>query len=364
MKVLIAAGLFPPETGGPATYAALIARELPQQEIETAVLPFSTVRGLPPVIRHIAYAFLLFRRSRGVDVIFAQDAVSVGLPARIVCMLTMKRFALRVGGDFAWEQGVQRYGVTDVLDDFVQKRQHGRVRRLQRIQSWVSRGADVVIVPSRYLKRIVETWGVEEPRIKVVYSAFVPASEAMKEDKESLRKRLGINGSAIVSAGRLVPWKGMQALIEIISSMPLVSLYIAGEGPELASLQALAKTTGVAERVHFLGALERSRLFEYIRAADVFVLNTGYEGMSYQLLEVMSLGTPIVTTPVGGNPEIIENGKEGVLVPFNDINALRTAINAVLSGDTRAMTAAAREKTAQFSSERMLKDTANILNSL
>ena len=103
MKILIATGLYPPDIGGPATYTALLEKELPQHGIEVTVAPFSSVRHLPKGIRHVAYFLTLMRMSRNVSFIYALDPVSVGVPALFASILRFKPFILSVRGDYAWE---------------------------------------------------------------------------------------------------------------------------------------------------------------------------------------------------------------------------------------------------------------------
>ena len=122
MKILVATGLYPPEGGGPATYAKVLFDELPQKGVETTVLPFSRVRKYPPIVRHIVYFFLCLRESKGASIIYALDPVSVGLPASLAAFVTRKKFAVKIVGDYAWEQGMQRFGVTALLDDFLKKK--------------------------------------------------------------------------------------------------------------------------------------------------------------------------------------------------------------------------------------------------
>ena len=98
-KILIATGIYPPDMGGPATYSKLLADELPKRGIEVRVLTFGAVRHLPKVIRHLAYFFKTLSQGREVDIIYAQDPVSVGLPALWAARLLGKRFLLRLGGD-------------------------------------------------------------------------------------------------------------------------------------------------------------------------------------------------------------------------------------------------------------------------
>jgi len=94
---------------------------------------------------------------------------------------------------------------------------------------------------------------------------------------------------------------------------------------------ALASKLGVAGRVQFLGNVPYERIPALIRAAEVFILNSEYEGLSHTLLEVSALGTPIVCTGVCGNPEVVEDGVNGLLVPSGDSAALGAAIAKLLA---------------------------------
>ena len=164
-----------------------------------------------------------------------------------------------------------------------------------------------------------------------------------------------------------MPWKGFAALIDImpdiLKEFPDAKLYIAGDGPDRGALRLQIANCKLQTHIVFLGALPRETLLRYTKAADLFALNTGYEGFSHQLLEVMSVGTPIVSTDICGNPELIENGKEGILVSFNNKAELTGAILGVLRWqiDTGALTREAKQKALQFSKERMITETMNIL---
>src|SRR3990167_7698484 len=98
MRILIATGLYPPESGGPATYARLLEEYLPARGFGVSVLPFSRVRHLPLGVRHMAYFFRCFCMTFRADVVFAQDTVSVGLPAALATRLAGKKFLVRVPG--------------------------------------------------------------------------------------------------------------------------------------------------------------------------------------------------------------------------------------------------------------------------
>ncbi len=373
MRIIIATPLYPPEIGGPATYAKTLEGELPQLGVEAHVVVFSLTKNFPKYLRHIAYAYHLFRATSGADIILALDPVSVGLPAAVVALLCRKKLVVKVVGDYAWEQGQQRFGVKVNLDEFVKMPSTkflAQVGFLRMVQKFVAHRATHIIVPSKYLKCIVVAWGIPSEKVAVIYNAFAGIAEMPACDE--VRRELGIPPSApvLVSAGRLVPWKGFPMLIEVVGELhtqyPDVKLFIAGGGPDEAELQKLIVEKNCAGSVVLLGNTDRAKLMKYVRAADCFVLNTGYEGLSHQLLEVLAVGSPIVTTRVGGNVELVEDGVTGLLVPFNDEAKLREAILRVLQDTKQAVDMALRGKefVSQFTVVRMVKETAEFLEIL
>jgi len=328
IRILIATGVYPPESGGPATYAKLLEERLPALGFSVSVLPFSRVRHLPKIIRHAAYFWKCFRMVRGADVVYALDTVSVGFPSALAAKVLRKKFVVRVPGDYVWEQARQRFGVSDELDEF-QKKSYGlRVGILRAVQRFVVRSARTVVVPSEYMQNIVAQWGVSS---KVIYSSIDPASayELPKNRPE---------GFLVVSSGRRVPWKNF-------------------DGIE----RAVAKE----KNWHFFLAenLPRAQALGWVKAADVFVLNSTYEGLSHALVEAMALGTPVVATSVGGNPELIEDKVDGLLVPPGDDNALYAALKRVEEDRESALARAqsARAKLGRFSIERTIEKLAPLL---
>ena len=127
----------------------------------------------------------------------------------------------------------------------------------------------------------------------------------------------------VLSVARLVPEKGLDMVIEACAAAgrPLV---IAGCGPEQAALEALAAALGAD--VRFTGLLGREALDELYREASVVVLGSRREGLPNVLLEAMAHGRPVVATPVGGIPDLIDDGVNGMLVPVGDPVALAAVL--------------------------------------
>ena len=367
MKILIATGIYPPEIGGPATYSKLLHDMLPDKGIETKVLPFSSVGFAPKILKHVLYFFKVLKEGRSVDIIYAQDSVSVGFVSVFAARLMRKKFIVKIVGDHAWEQGMQRYGVTDLLDEFSTKHGYGVVVELfKKLQTYSAKHADGVVVPSNYLKGIVSNWGIDPRKVTIVYNAFDRPSCRIPE-KTELRKKYNLTGPTIISAGRLVPWKGFEELIDVFIEVRKkyhdARLIIVGDGSSRRVLEKKIEQLKLQENVILTGKLPQEELYEYVVAADVFVLNTSYEGLSHQLLEVMYLKTPIVTTKVGGNPELISDGKSGILTPYNDLSAICGAIERILSDDPLKikLTENAHAKVAEFTQESMLNNISDYL---
>ena len=366
MKVLIATGLFPPESGGPATYSKVLLDELPKRGIEVEILPFREVRKYPNVIRQIVYAWLVFWRGRKVDLIYAQDTTSVGWPACFANFFLRKKFVVRIPGDQVWEQGVQRFNVHELLDDFPKwsKSWHAYLTFLRFLQQITVSRADHVVVPSRYLAKVVQKWEIEKKKISVVYNSIEPVTVGLKQ---VIRGLLKFKGELIISSGRLVPWKGFDVLIRIVAKLkknrPDLKLLIVGGGPDDEKLESLAKELGVEDSVIFTHRVENAVALRYMRAADVFVLNTKYEGFSHTLLEAAIVGVPIVTTKIGGNPEFIDDSINGYLIKPDDEKTFEKRITALLDSPTlrTKISGAAKRKVEKFSVNRMVDETESIL---
>lgn len=365
MRIVVATPLYPPEPGGPATYAKLLEEGLPERGIEMSLITFGAVKHLPKGIRHLAYFWRVLSAARGADLIYALDASSVGFPAMLAATFARKPLVVKIVGDAAWEQGRQRFGVTQTLDEFVRESKvPPALVRLRRMQARVAMRAKIVVVPSRYLKGIVQAWGIPEEKIVVIWNAIQeePAGDA-PQMIAALPKPL------IVSVGRLVPWKGFSELIEAVRMVRergiSASLAIAGDGPERDRLEKEAREK-LAGGFAFAGALPHAHTLSAMREADVFVLDSAYEGLSHVLIEALDSGAAIVASDIPGNREVIEHEKNGLLVRPGDVDALAHALERLLSHEPlRAQLAAAAKKRARdFSRQSMLDAVAALLNTI
>ena len=192
----------------------------------------------------------------------------------------------------------------------------------------------------------------------MIYNAVRFGRRPQPTDRETARFALRLPPDALVlgTLGRLTEQKGQRLLLQAVAALardlPDLVLFLAGAGPLRDDLEAEAARLGLADRVRFLGLRrDRPTLFA---AMDVFVLPSRWEGLSLALVEAMGAGRAVVATDVGGNPEVVHNGRTGLLVRPNDADALADAIGTLCRDhDLRAALgdAAAVDARARFSIE-------------
>jgi glycosyltransferase involved in cell wall biosynthesis len=235
---------------------------------------------------------------------------------------------------------------------------HGRGRggaRRPRASEW--RRTDAVVVVSEAVIPEIES-PIVHGRISVIKNGVEASKPSCRREEIRARLELGDRPTGIIAA-RLDGLKGHDTLLRALArvrqrSLP-VTVLIAGDGAERPALETLARDLGLGgESVRFLGF--RSDVGDLLAAADFFVLPSLTEGLPLSILEAMSHGLPIIATPVGGIPEVVRDGEEGVLVPVGDEAVLAAAISR-LAGDSdaaRRLGRCGRERVrTEFSFERM-----------
>ena len=141
----------------------------------------------------------------------------------------------------------------------------------------------------------------------------------------------------ILFVGRLAPQKNVDLLLRAFALLahPQAQVIIAGDGPLRGELEASALRLGIADRVRFLGWIDRERMPQIYHQSTVMVLPSHYEGMSNVVLEAMAAGLPVIATAVEGMSELITDGRTGLTVPPGDPDALAQAIHQLLNQPSR-----------------------------
>ncbi|MCI4368721.1 MAG: glycosyltransferase family 4 protein [Thermoplasmata archaeon] len=158
-------------------------------------------------------------------------------------------------------------------------------------------------------------------------------------DGDTVRRQLHLEGKRVLAfTGRLVPHKGVDGILRALADLPDdVALLVVGRGPRLAALTALAGRLGVEERVRFCPEVSDEELPNYLRVADVFVFpsQNRLEGFGLVVAEAMACGLPVIVADMPGVREVIEPGREGLLVEPLIENDLTEKIRRLLDDPER-----------------------------
>jgi len=214
------------------------------------------------------------------------------------------------------------------------------------------RAAAMVAVSSLDARRMVEIEHLPRDKVRVIPNGIVTPRVA---DPLALRRALAIDPEVPVIGfvGRLRPEKRVDLILTAAATLlgeRKVHVVLVGAGPEEATLRDQVREASIADAVTFLGF--RADATTLAAGFDVAVLASDREGAPLTLLEYMALGRPIVTTSVGGIPEIVEDGRDAVLVPPGDAASLASAIGRLLDDPAERLrlgSEAAARQAAQFS---------------
>lgn len=262
-------------------------------------------------------------------------------PTMILAMLWMRLhripFYMEVDGGLIRQEGKGKYRVKKTLVGMASQ--------------WLSTGDST----TRYLTH----YGAKEEKVyrypfSSLYARDIREEIAGAEEKQQLRKKLGIKESRVIlSIGQFIPRKGFDVLMHSAVQLPEdTGVYIVG-GEATEDYYRLREELGLS-RVHFLGFQKKENLADYYRAADLFVLPTREDIWGLVINEAMAYGLPVVTTDrcVAGLT-LVEDGVNGYLVPIDREEMLAQKLDALLAGDHRQMGCRALETIRPYTIENM-----------
>jgi len=283
-----------------------------------------------------------------------------------VAKYVMKKvYVVKITGDIPWEYARSHGLIRDNINDFQDKKYGLKIELLRRLQNLVVKKADLIITPSVYLRNLVVGWGGYQEKVRVIHNAVEFHGEIMA--KEEARKVLNYTGKNIMTVARLVPWKGTDILIDLVSKFgDGTFLRIVGDGPEKEKLMRLAQEKNVVNRISFIGILKREDVMMHLRASDIFILDSEYEGFSHVLVEAMNCGVPVIASDACGNPEIIEDGVDGFLVPLHDPSRMEGIVREIFGGrmSTDGIVNNAFRKCEKYSFDKMIEETESIFKGI
>jgi glycosyltransferase involved in cell wall biosynthesis len=315
-------------------------------------------RRAPRGLRHLRVAATVARRARAADVVYATSMVR---RAAAGAALARRPLVVKLVSDEVYERARRAGWFAESLEDF--QRLHGgvRLRALRRSRTAALRRAAHVLCPSAYLREIALSWGLQPDRVSVVPNA-APELPVLPS-RDDARAQLGVTGPVLGFAGRLTRQKELDVALRALAETPGLTLVVLGDGPEREPLTRLAGELGVDGRVRFLGSGGRDDVLRLFRGVDAAVLSSGWENLPHTVVEALAVGTPVVATAVGGVPEIVKDGENGLLVPPGSPAALAAALRRLLAdtGLRDRLAASAAPSVAHLAEERILERVEGVL---
>jgi glycosyltransferase involved in cell wall biosynthesis len=338
VKVVIVSGIWPPDVGGPASHAPefaafLLGRGHAVEAVTTAAVapelreyPIHWVsRRLPVGLRHAAVSASIARRAATSDVVYATSMLG---RASLASALARSPVVVKLVADEAYERAQRLRLFEGDLDEFQRFPGGARVRLLRQARNRMLRRVDALVCPSAYLASLAVAWGVQEERVTVVPNA-APPLPALPQ-REEARAAFGVAGPTLAFAGRITRQKALNVALDALARVEGVSLLVAGDGPDLPAVRRQATERGLDGRVRFVGSLGRDDVLALFRAADASLLSSSWENFPHTVVEALAVGTPVIATAVGGVPELVRDGSNGLLVPAGEAGALADAIRRVV----------------------------------
>ena len=373
MRILIVTGIFPPDIGGPATYVPRIAQFLSSRGHQVTVLtlsvdlnhddqsyPFRLIRvrrRVWPPVRAALIVLKILGLARTTDVLFVNGLY---LETAMSNLLGRKPLVLKIVGDPAWEPASRKGWIEDDFETFQITRYGLLIEIFKSLRGWWTKRADKVIVPSRYLGQYAAKWGASERNVVLIYNA--PENTIVASPAEAPLN----TPFKLVTVARLVPWKRVDKILDAIADMPQAGLVVVGDGPLRSTLDEHSKALQISDRVYFAGARTKPETMGLMATCDVFVLNSTYEGFPHVVLEAMSIGLPVVATPAGGTPEVVEDGQSGRLVSLDNDASLKEALVSLDASPAlrRHLSEGGKRVVKRFSEDQMLEQTEAVLQSV
>ena len=235
-----------------------------------------------------------------------------------------------------------------------------RVGPFRHVERGLSRLADRVIAITDALRDFtVDRVGVDAKKVETIHYGLddLPAAWGVNPPDD-----VPAGARVLLSVARLTGQKGVDVAVRALPLLPDDTvLVVLGEGPERATLEALARELGVADRVFLPGRVPD--VAAWLRRATVFVHPARWEGFGLGVLEAMLAGLPVVASRVSSLPELVIDGETGVLVPPDDASALALGVAKAL--ELPLLGNAGRERAKrEFSVARMADRTAELYRSL
>jgi glycosyltransferase involved in cell wall biosynthesis len=325
MRIAFLTGIWPPDVGGPATHGPDFSRFLLARGHEVVVVTMGdgepadrpcrvevVPRRWPFPIRYGLVALRGARAARRADVLYA--SATLGASA-LASLLSRRPLVAKLTSDPAYERA-RRYGLFGGDSVAFQTARSLPVRLLKALRNASLRRARTIVVPSAFLADIAGRWGLDRARIQVLTNPAPPPRDVEPEQ---------LPPGTFVFVGRLTEAKDLPTAFAAVEQVEGARLVVVGDGPDREELDRLA-----GDRVELRGALPRDEALRVVAGAEAALLSSAWENLPHSAVEALSVGVPVVATAVGGVPEVVHDGVNGLLVPPRRPDELAAAMRRVL----------------------------------
>lgn len=293
-SILIAASIYPPDPGGPALHAKKQYEFFQSEGFQVELVALAHYRKFPKGIRHLFFFVALCIKALRVDVVYAHDALGVGLPATLVSKLLRKKLLIRIGGDLLWEREAETGRTKLSMGEWYEQKLY-RVLMSYTLITFVLNSADRIIVPATLLKQIYSiNYGVPEEKIIVVANPIPPIDSQAVDD----------NQKTIVYASRLVTYKNIQFVIEsmanILPQFPAISFVVFGDGPERIHLENRVRELGMNNQIIFRGTVSQDEVMNTIKRSLITLAPALTEFNPNYVLQGISMQKPFLISCENG----------------------------------------------------------------
>jgi len=321
LKILITVGIYPPDIGGPASFVPKIAKMLTENKHDVTVICLSDnkvsdeenykvkriLRNQNLLIRWMQTIFTIIKNGRNVDCLFVN-----GLPMEsyVANLFLRKKLVRKIVGDWAWERGRNKGLINESFDEFQENSHNLHLEIAKFSRGWTATKADIVITPSKHLSKVVENWGVKPNKLIIIYNGTkILNDDISKTNQETIN---------LITVGRLAPWKNIDTIIKSVNLLKQYDmkfkLFIVGSGPLESELKKLVSDLNLSSEVIFTGQKKYTELTEYYKNSNIYIQASGYEGLPHVLLEAINYDLTVISTPIGGSNEILQDGKNGYVL--------------------------------------------------
>jgi glycosyltransferase involved in cell wall biosynthesis len=271
MKILICTGIYPPDIGGPAEYAKNLADEFRSRGDSVAVLSYGKEKNMPAGIRHIFYFFRILPDMISADFIIALDTFSVGFPSVFAAKVLNRKIAVRVAGDFLWENYIEEGGEEMSMKDFYVKKPVLSLK--QRTIRWLSRyvfdNCSALVFSTDWQKKIIsENYGLKNKNLSVVENFYGEKIKSFEPKEKNY-----------VFAVRPVRLKNLERL-------------------KIAFARAQKMDPGI--KLEIIGKISHAELMEKIRSCYAVILPSLSDVSPNFILDAIRADKPFISTKETG----------------------------------------------------------------